>query len=60
MLHVKMFISNAVQEIIQTNKNGEFADHVKIKLPWVSEAPGLCYKQGWRLSTASCGLRKAN
>ena len=25
MVHIKMFISNAVQEIIQTNKNGEFA-----------------------------------
>ena len=28
MLHVKMFIGNAEQEIIQTNKNGEFAGHV--------------------------------
>ena len=25
MLHITMFIGNAVQEIIQTNKNGEFA-----------------------------------
>ena len=39
-LQVKMFISNAIQEIIQTNDNGEFAGHVKIKLPWVPEAPG--------------------
>ena len=31
MLHIKMFISNAVREIIQINKNGEFADHVQIK-----------------------------
>ena len=38
MLHIKMFISNAVQEIIQTNKNGEFAGYVQIKLPWISEA----------------------
>ena len=35
-----MFISNAVQEIIQTNKNGEFADYVQIKLPWIPEALG--------------------
>ena len=40
MLHIKMFISNVVQEIIQTNKNGEFAGHVQIKLPWITEAPG--------------------
>ena len=26
-----MFISNAVHEIIQTNKNGEFAGHLQIK-----------------------------
>ena len=32
MLHIKMFISNAAQEIIQTNKNGEFAGHMQIKL----------------------------
>ena len=38
MLHIKMFIGNAVQEIIQTNKNGEFAGHVQIKLPWIPEA----------------------
>ena len=36
----KMFNSNAVQEIIQTSKNGEFADHVEIKLSWILEAPG--------------------
>ena len=30
MLHIKMFISNTVQEIIQTNKNGEFAGRVHI------------------------------
>ena len=35
-----MFIINAVQEIIQTNKNGEFAGHVQIKLPWIPEDPG--------------------
>ena len=40
MLHIKMFISNAVQEIIQTNRNGDFAGHVQIKLPWIAEAPG--------------------
>ena len=40
MLHIKMFIGNAVQEIIQTNKNGEFAGHVQIKLPWIPEVPG--------------------
>ena len=40
MLHVKMFIINGVQEIIRTNKNGEFAGHVQIKLPWIPEAPG--------------------
>ena len=28
MLHIKMFIGNVVQKIIQTNKNGEFAGHV--------------------------------
>ena len=37
MLHIEMFISNAVQEIIQTNKNDV---HVQIKLPWIPEAPG--------------------
>ena len=31
MLHIKMFMSNAVQKIIQTNNNGEFAVHVQIK-----------------------------
>ena len=40
MSHIKMFISNGVHEIIQTNKNGEFAGHVEIKLPWIPEAPG--------------------
>ena len=35
-----MFISNAVQEIMQTSKNGEFAGYVQIKLPWIPEAPG--------------------
>ena len=35
-----MFTSNAVQEFIQTNKNGEFAGHVQIKLPLISEVPG--------------------
>ena len=35
MLYVKMLISNAVQEIIQTNENGEFAGHghVQMQLP---------------------------
>ena len=28
LLHVKMSISNTVQEIIQTNKNGKFAGHM--------------------------------
>ena len=40
MLHIKMFINDAVQEIIQTNKNGEFAGHSLIKLPLIPEAPG--------------------
>ena len=40
MLHTEMFISNAIQEIIQTNKNGLFAYHVQIKLPWIPAAPG--------------------
>ena len=40
MLHIKMFIGNAVQKIILTNKNGEFAGHVQIKLPWLPEVPG--------------------
>ena len=31
MLHIKMFISNAVQKIIQTNRNGRFAGHLQIK-----------------------------
>ena len=39
MLHIKMFIGNAVQEITQTNKNGEFAGHVQIKLPWIPDVP---------------------
>ena len=39
MLHVKMFISDAVQEVIQ-NKNREFAGHVQLKLPWIPEIPG--------------------
>ena len=40
-LHVKMFIGNAAQEIIQINKNGEFAGQVQIKLPcWIPEVPG--------------------
>ena len=29
--HIKMFISNAVQKILQTNNNGKFAGHVQIK-----------------------------
>ena len=40
MLHIKMFISNAVQEIKQTNNNGQFAGCVQIKPPWIPEAPG--------------------
>ena len=40
MLHIKMFIGYAVQEIIQTNKNGEFAGHVQMKLPWIPKVPG--------------------
>ena len=40
MLHIKMFIGNAIQEIIQTNKNGEFAGHVQIKLLWIPEVLG--------------------
>ena len=39
MLHIEIFISNAVQEIIQTNKNGKFAGHMQIKLPWIPETP---------------------
>ena len=39
MFYIKMFIGNAVQEIIQTNKNGEFAGHLQIKLPWIPEVP---------------------
>ena len=35
-----MFISNAVQEIVQTNKTGELAGHVQIKPPWIPEDPG--------------------
>ena len=40
MLHIEMFIGNAVQDIIQTYKNGEFAGHVQIKLPWIPDVPG--------------------
>ena len=39
MSHIKMFFGNAVQEIIQTNKNGEFAGHVQIRLLWIPEVP---------------------
>ena len=39
-LHIKIFINNAVPEIIQTNKNGESAGHVQIKLSWIQEAHG--------------------
>ena len=42
MLHIKMFLSNAVQKIIQTNKNVEFAGQVQRELPWIPEAPGCC------------------
>ena len=31
MLYIQTFISNTVQNIIQTNKNGEFAGHAQIK-----------------------------
>ena len=41
MLHIKMFISNAVQEIIQTNKNREFAGHLQIKTTLDSRGPWL-------------------
>ena len=41
MSHIKIFISNTVQEYMQTNKSGEFAGHVQIKLPWIPEAPGF-------------------
>ena len=43
MLHIKMFIGNAVQEIIQTNKNGEFAGHVQIGIlasDWMCKTTG--------------------
>ena len=40
MLHIKKFIGNAVREIIQTNKNGEFAGHVQIKRPGIPKVPG--------------------
>ena len=36
-----MFTDNAVQEIIQTNKNGEFAGRVKITLPSISGVVGV-------------------
>ena len=39
MLHIKIFIINAVEEILLT-KNGEFSDHVQPKLLWIPEAPG--------------------
>ena len=39
MLHSKMLIINEVQETIQTNKNGEFAGHMQIRLSWIPEAP---------------------
>ena len=41
MLHIKIFISKAVQEIIQTNRIGEFAGLVQTKLPWIPEAYGF-------------------
>ena len=40
-----MFIGNAVQEIIQTNKNGEFAGHVQIKTTLDSRGPWLDQSQ---------------
>ena len=40
MLHFEILIGNAQQEIIQTNKNGEFAGHIQMKLPWIPEVPG--------------------
>ena len=41
MLHIlKMFIGNAIQEIIQTDKNSGFAGHVHFKIPWIPEASG--------------------
>ena len=41
MIHINMFISNAVQIIIiQTNKNCEFAGKMQIKLIWIPEALG--------------------
>ena len=39
MLHIKMFVSNAVQEIIQTNKNGEFPGRLQIKTTLDSRGP---------------------
>ena len=36
---IKCFISTIVQEIIQTNENGEFTGHMQIKVPWILEAP---------------------
>ena len=38
MLHIKMFISNVVQEIMQTKKC-EFAGHVQIKTTLDSRGP---------------------
>ena len=38
MLHIKVFISNAVQEVIQANS--QFASYVQIKLLWIPGGPG--------------------
>ena len=38
MLHIKVFISNAVKEVIQANS--EFASYVQMKLLWIPEGPG--------------------
>ena len=52
MLHTKMFISNAVQEIIKTNKNGKFAGDLEIKLPLIPEARRRTYHRRSQLLRA--------
>ena len=49
-----MFISNTVQEIIQTNKNGEFAGHVQIKLSRIPKVPGEILASDWMHKTTGC------
>ena len=37
---IKIFIGNAVQEVMQTNRNGEFPGHIQIKLCWIPNVSG--------------------